>query len=122
MIQIPRIYTIFKQTNQINNFGELLDSAASASFLFFSFVSSIDSPAVVSTLRPDIFHPLFEVTLDPTSHPELHKLLRQVTGFDSVDDESRPERQFILQYILELFVLPLVHVTSSLICSMFLCS
>lgn len=27
MIQVPRIYTIFKKTKQINNFAELIDSA-----------------------------------------------------------------------------------------------
>lgn len=36
--------------------------------------------------------PLFEVTNDPESHPELHKFLAHVSGFDSVDDESKPER------------------------------
>ena len=38
--------------------------------------------------------PLFEVTRDPSSHPELHAFLRQVVGFDSVDDESKPEPRF----------------------------
>jgi AMP deaminase len=52
----------------------------------------------------DVFRPLFEVTLDPTSHPHLHKFLRQVSGFDSVDDESRPERQLCLQHVPFLFV------------------
>lgn len=41
----------------------------------------------------DIFEPLFEVTQDPTSHPELHVFLERVVGFDSVDDESKPERR-----------------------------
>lgn len=36
--------------------------------------------------------PLFEVTNDPSSHPYLHKFLYHVSGFDSVDDESKPER------------------------------
>eukprot|EP00795_Rhopilema_esculentum_P016443 gene16443-7856_t len=31
------------------------------------------------------------VTVNPQSHPELHKFLAQVIGFDSVDDESKPE-------------------------------
>lgn len=39
----------------------------------------------------NIFLPLFEVTNDPNSHPELHKFLQYVIGFDSVDDESKPE-------------------------------
>ena len=36
--------------------------------------------------------PLFEVTNDPSSHPDLHKFLSHISGFDSVDDESKPER------------------------------
>jgi AMP deaminase len=36
---------------------------------------------------------LFEVTKDPSSHPELHVFLQRVVGFDSVDDESKPERR-----------------------------
>jgi AMP deaminase len=41
----------------------------------------------------DIFEPLFEVTKDPTLHPELHFFLQRVIGFDSVDDESKSERR-----------------------------
>jgi hypothetical protein len=41
-----------------------------------------------------MFLSLFEVTRDPNSHPELHQFLNYVSGFDSVDDESRPERKF----------------------------
>jgi AMP deaminase len=36
---------------------------------------------------------LFEVTKDPSSHPELHVFLQRIVGFDSVDDESTAERQ-----------------------------
>jgi AMP deaminase len=39
----------------------------------------------------NIFKPLFETTIDPSSHPFLHKFLQHVVGFDSVDDESLPE-------------------------------
>lgn len=39
----------------------------------------------------NIFLPLFEATAKPSSHPELHKFLQFVIGFDSVDDESKPE-------------------------------
>lgn len=39
----------------------------------------------------NIFKPLFEVTNDPNTHPALHKFLQYVIGFDSVDDESKPE-------------------------------
>src|SRR3954452_18303645 len=38
----------------------------------------------------DLFQPLFEVTQDPSSHPELHVFLQRVVGFYSVDDESKP--------------------------------
>lgn len=46
----------------------------------------------------DIFQPLFEVTADPTSHPELHILLQRVVGFDSVDDESKAERRIYRKF------------------------
>lgn len=39
----------------------------------------------------NIFLPLFEVTSEPSKHPELHCFLQYVIGFDSVDDESKPE-------------------------------
>lgn len=35
--------------------------------------------------------PLFEATNDPEKHPELHRFLQYVIGFDSVDDESKQE-------------------------------
>jgi AMP deaminase len=41
----------------------------------------------------DIFQPLFEVTLDPESHPELSKFLEEVVAIDSVDDESVYEEE-----------------------------
>lgn len=41
----------------------------------------------------DVFKPLFEVTKDPRSHPELHVFLQRVIGFDTVDDESKVERR-----------------------------
>lgn len=46
---------------------------------------------VSQELLTNIFKPLFEVSIDPKSHPELHAFLQYVTGFDSVDDESKPE-------------------------------
>ncbi|XP_011347725.1 AMP deaminase 2 isoform X4 [Ooceraea biroi] len=64
LIQIPRLYDIFKLNKLMTNFQEILNN---------------------------IFLPLFEVTNDPNSHPELHKFLQYVIGFDSVDDESKPE-------------------------------
>ena len=41
----------------------------------------------------NIFLPLFEVTKNPSSHADLHIFLSVVTGFDMVDDESKPERR-----------------------------
>ncbi|XP_052130606.1 AMP deaminase 2 [Frankliniella occidentalis] len=64
LIQIPRLYDIFKSNNLMKNFQEILNN---------------------------IFKPLFEVTNDPNTHPALHKFLQYVIGFDSVDDESKPE-------------------------------
>ena len=64
LIQIPRLYDIYHKSKQISNFEQVLDN---------------------------IFRPLFEATNDPAAHPELHKFLRQVIGFDSVDDESKGE-------------------------------
>lgn len=64
MIQFPRIYDIFRTKKLIKNFQEILYN---------------------------IFMPLFEVTRNPASHPELHAFLIHISGFDSVDDESKPE-------------------------------
>ncbi|KAG8037115.1 hypothetical protein G9C98_004437 [Cotesia typhae] len=64
LIQIPRLYDIFKLNKLMSNFQEIINN---------------------------IFLPLFEVTNDPSSHPDLHKFLQYVIGFDSVDDESKPE-------------------------------
>ncbi|XP_055840719.1 AMP deaminase 2 isoform X2 [Episyrphus balteatus] len=64
LIQMPRLFDIFKTNKLVNAFQEILDN---------------------------IFLPLFEATNDPNSHPELHRFLQYVIGFDSVDDESKPE-------------------------------
>eukprot|EP00658_Telonema_sp_P-2_P008717 TRINITY_DN13295_c0_g1_i4.p1 TRINITY_DN13295_c0_g1~~TRINITY_DN13295_c0_g1_i4.p1 ORF type:complete len:302 (+),score=100.59 TRINITY_DN13295_c0_g1_i4:125-1030(+) len=42
-------------------------------------------------LLRNLFDPLFQVSRDPSSNPALHWMLQQVTGFDSVDDESKME-------------------------------
>ncbi|XP_074605216.1 AMP deaminase 2-like isoform X2 [Brevipalpus obovatus] len=68
LIQVPRLYDIYKSNKLVENFQEILRN---------------------------VFLPLFEVTNDPKSHPELHKFLHYVTGFDSVDDESKPENAFV---------------------------
>jgi AMP deaminase len=51
---------------------------------------------MMMTRRTDIFQPLFEVTQDPTTHPELHVFLQRVIGFDSVDDESKAEKRCVV--------------------------
>eukprot|EP01103_Thecamoeba_quadrilineata_P012504 TRINITY_DN3237_c0_g1_i3.p1 TRINITY_DN3237_c0_g1~~TRINITY_DN3237_c0_g1_i3.p1 ORF type:complete len:1135 (+),score=180.88 TRINITY_DN3237_c0_g1_i3:29-3433(+) len=65
LIQLPRLYSLHKNILKvIDTFQDLLDN---------------------------MFMPLFEVTRDPSSNPKLHEFLRTVVGFDSVDDESKPE-------------------------------
>lgn len=46
-----------------------------------------------------IFKPMFEVTLNPESDPILFQTLCYVSGFDSVDDESIPEKKDYLGVI-----------------------
>ncbi len=40
----------------------------------------------------NLFQPLFDATIDPSSHPDLFRFMHHLTGFDSVDDETKPER------------------------------
>ncbi|KAG7472716.1 hypothetical protein MATL_G00111810 [Megalops atlanticus] len=62
MIQVPRIYDVFRGRNFVPHFGKMLEN---------------------------IFLPVFQATIDPQSNPELSIFLKHVTGFDSVDDESK---------------------------------
>ncbi|XP_074489837.1 AMP deaminase 3b isoform X2 [Sebastes fasciatus] len=62
MIQIPRIYDIFKSKKLIPHYAKMLEN---------------------------IFLPLFEATVNPQKHKATHVFLKYVTGFDSVDDESK---------------------------------
>lgn len=71
LIQVPRLYDVYKANKNVENFGELLCN---------------------------VFRPLFEVTRDPSTHPTLHIMLQRVIGFDIVDDESKPERRFLRQF------------------------
>ncbi|KAK4483781.1 hypothetical protein RD792_010985 [Penstemon davidsonii] len=66
LIQLPRLYNIYKEMGIVTSFQNILDN---------------------------IFLPLFEVTVNPDSHPQLHVFLKQVVGLDLVDDESKPERR-----------------------------
>ena len=65
LIQIPRLYEVYRKANMIENFQQMIDN---------------------------IFQPLFEVTINPDADPALYKFLLQVVGFDSVDDESVYEK------------------------------
>ncbi|KAL9595284.1 MAG: hypothetical protein Q9219_006537 [cf. Caloplaca sp. 3 TL-2023] len=67
LIQIPRLYSLYKKQMIVENFEQLVIN---------------------------IFQPLYEVTRDPSSHPKLHAFLHRVVGFDSVDDESKVERRY----------------------------
>ncbi|EJF63197.1 AMP deaminase [Dichomitus squalens] len=67
LIQIPRLYDVYKQNGSIGTFEDIVRN---------------------------VFQPLYEVTRDPSSHPELHVFLQRVIGFDTVDDESKTERRF----------------------------
>ncbi|XP_061884635.1 AMP deaminase 3 [Entelurus aequoreus] len=62
IIQVPRIYDIFKSKKLVPNFAKMLEN---------------------------IFLPLFKATLHPQDNKELHVFLKYVSGFDSVDDESK---------------------------------
>eukprot|EP00056_Hartaetosiga_gracilis_P001092 m.42225 g.42225 ORF g.42225 m.42225 type:complete len:811 (+) comp10493_c0_seq1:78-2510(+) len=64
LIQVPRIYQVYRKKNMIGNFEEMLEN---------------------------VFMPLFEITNNPESDPDLATFLEHVTAFDSVDDESKPE-------------------------------
>ncbi|CAL4085550.1 unnamed protein product, partial [Meganyctiphanes norvegica] len=68
LIQVPRLYDVYKNSNLVNNFSEVMDN---------------------------LFRPLFEATIDPANHTNLHSFLQYVIGFDSVDDESKAENSIL---------------------------
>lgn len=51
LLQVPRLYNVYKAQGLLENFEQMLDN---------------------------LFRPLFEVTADPTTHPQLHVFLQQV--------------------------------------------
>ncbi|KAI4869297.1 AMP deaminase [Hypoxylon rubiginosum] len=71
LIQIPRLYDVFKATGLMESFEQVVKN---------------------------VFQPLFEVTKNPDSHPKLHIFLQRVIGFDSVDDESKVERRLYKKF------------------------
>lgn len=71
LIQIPRLYDVYKASGLMDSFAHVLTN---------------------------LFEPLFRVTQDPSSHPKLHVFLQRVVGFDSVDDESKVERRLFRKF------------------------
>ncbi|KAF2013145.1 AMP deaminase [Aaosphaeria arxii CBS 175.79] len=71
LVQVPRLYDVYKASNLMDNFEQVVTN---------------------------VFQPLFEVTKDPSSHPKLHIFLQRVIGFDSVDDESKVERRLFKKF------------------------
>ena len=71
LIQVPRLYDVYKSSGLMESFEQVV---------------------------VNLFQPLFEVTKDPSSHPKLHIFLQRVIGFDSVDDESKPERRLYRKF------------------------
>lgn len=95
LIQIPRLYDLYKMNGSVKNFEEVVRSE----FSFPSLRCRIrELGKLTDTALSDIFEPLFEVTKDPSSHPELHVILQRVIGFDSVDDESKSERRIYRKF------------------------
>ncbi|CCH42422.1 AMP deaminase [Wickerhamomyces ciferrii] len=71
LIQVPRLYDIYKKSGLVSNFQEVIKN---------------------------LFQPLFEVSQNPGKYPKLHVFLERVIGFDSVDDESKIDRRFHKKY------------------------
>lgn len=86
LIQIPRLYEVYHQNGQVTSFEDIIKSGCS--WLDWALLG-----CWMLNNYSDIFGPLFEVTKDPSSHPELHVFLQRVIGFDCVDDESKAERR-----------------------------
>jgi len=64
LIQIPRLWRIYRLKNPNQTFQGMLDN---------------------------LFIPLFEATLNPEQNPEIAEMLKHIVGFDSVDDEAGME-------------------------------
>lgn len=65
LIQVPRLYDLYKKNLNVETFSDFIRN---------------------------IFEPLFEVSINPQKYPKLHVFLQRVVGFDSVDDESKSEK------------------------------
>eukprot|EP01062_Namystynia_karyoxenos_P040368 TRINITY_DN2944_c0_g1_i1.p1 TRINITY_DN2944_c0_g1~~TRINITY_DN2944_c0_g1_i1.p1 ORF type:complete len:1806 (+),score=491.12 TRINITY_DN2944_c0_g1_i1:681-5420(+) len=67
MVQVPRIYQIFRKNGSVKSFGQVLEN---------------------------IFSPLWEVSVDPAKDPKLDHFLNHMSGFDSVDNEATLDLPF----------------------------
>ncbi|CEM01066.1 unnamed protein product [Vitrella brassicaformis CCMP3155] len=61
MIQVPRLFGLYKKMGVVNTFADMLRN---------------------------IFQPVFEAVVNPEANRDVFMALHQVTGWDSVDDES----------------------------------
>eukprot|EP00940_MAST-03C_sp_MAST-3C-sp2_P000641 g641.t1 len=68
VVQVPRIYRVFKKRGMVKNFQEIISN---------------------------FFEPLFAATSAPEKYPKISKFLSEVSAFDSVDDESIHESQHL---------------------------
>ncbi|ESS63425.1 adenosine monophosphate deaminase-like protein [Trypanosoma cruzi] len=68
VIQVPRVYKVFRAQNLIGSFGQYLQN---------------------------IFQPLWEASLHPSEHPLIHHFLNHMSGFDSVDNEATLDLPFL---------------------------
>lgn len=68
LIQVPRLYNLYRKSGEISSFAQMLSN---------------------------IFAPLFAVSIDPASNPPMHYFLQTVVAFDSVDDESKLEPEYL---------------------------
>ncbi|CAF0860039.1 unnamed protein product [Didymodactylos carnosus] len=73
MVQIPRLYDVYHANGITKNFQEFLSN---------------------------LFEPLFAATINPGAHPDLFKFMHHasslyLSGLDSVDDETKPERPIL---------------------------
>ncbi|RNF26314.1 adenosine monophosphate deaminase-like protein [Trypanosoma conorhini] len=68
VIQVPRVYKVFRAQNLIGSFGQYLQN---------------------------IFQPLWEASLHPSEHPLVHHFLNHMSGFDSVDNEATLDLPFL---------------------------
>lgn len=86
LIQIPRLYSIYK-VRPLAAKRPALPHAAHACL----HPQKTGQVETFQDMLDNIFLPLFEVTVDPTSNPPLDAFMNQIVGFDCVDDESKNE-------------------------------